>query len=352
MKFLIPGLLSLLPAIVQAQTPNWPTWDTPPTILPEHTELAKGIASIPANVPQRAPGAPPTCTQNPCNEDCGCWWTCGNCVAPDDIVACPTPKVWGLTFDDGPSQNTTYILDYLKQNNMKAMFCVVGSRVVQNPEILKRTYAEGHEICVHTWSHTALTSQSNDQVVAEIKWTEKAIYDTIGVVPKYMRPPFGDVDNRVRAIMRGLGYKIILWNMDTSDWKLNSPDSNYNPDNVKQTFIDFINTRVPTLQQGVISLEHDLRAEGVQQFPIAVDLMKTAGFSMISVGQCLKDDNVYQGNSTSGNSGNTSSTGNASNSANATGSNKPTTTGKSSATQARATGIFSVVSIMAIYFLL
>ncbi|ORX97530.1 glycoside hydrolase/deacetylase, partial [Basidiobolus meristosporus CBS 931.73] len=214
-------------------------------------------------------------------------WTCGNCVAPDDIVTCPKPKVWGLTFDDGPSQNTTFILDYLKQNNMKAMFCVVGSRVVQNPEILKRTYQEGHEICVHTWSHTALTSQSNDQIVAEMKWTEKAIHDTIGVVPKYMRPPFGDIDNRVRAIMRGLGYKVILWNMDTSDWKLNSPGSNYNPDNVRQTFVDFINTRVPTLQQGVISLEHDLRAEGVKQFPIAVNLMKTAGFSMISVGQCL-----------------------------------------------------------------
>ncbi|ORY03710.1 glycoside hydrolase/deacetylase [Basidiobolus meristosporus CBS 931.73] len=341
MKFLIPGFLSLLPAFVQAQTPNWPQWDTPPSVLPEHTKLASSIANIPANVPQRAPGAPPTCTQNPCNEDCGCWWTCGNCVAPDDIVACPAPKVWGLTFDDGPSQNTTFILDYLKQNKMRAMFCVIGSRVVQNPEILKRTYQEGHEICVHTWSHTALTSQSNEQIVAEMKWTEKAIHDTIGVVPKYMRPPFGDVDNRVRAIMRGLGYKIILWNMDTSDWKLNSPNSNYNPDNVKQTFVDFINTRVPTLQQGVISLEHDLRAEGVQQFPIAVDLMKNAGFSMISVGQCLQDEHVYQGNSTAGNGNGSTTTGKT----NSTTSS--TQTGKSSATQTGATGIFAIVSIMA-----
>ncbi|ORY03445.1 glycoside hydrolase/deacetylase [Basidiobolus meristosporus CBS 931.73] len=239
-------------------------------------------------------GSPPTCTQNPCGPDCGCWWTCGNCVRPDDIVACPQPKVWGLTFDDGPSTNTTFLLDYLKQQNLKAMFCVIGSRVVERPEILKRAYAEGHEICSHTWSHRGLTTQTNEQIVAEMKWTEKAIFNTIGVIPKYMRPPFGDIDDRVRTIVRNLGYKVVLWDMDTSDWKLNDPSSKYNPANVEQTFRDFINTRAPTLAHGVISLEHDLRMEGVQQFPVAMEIMKSAGYSMMSIGQCLNDSTIYQ----------------------------------------------------------
>ncbi|KAK9765228.1 chitin deacetylase [Basidiobolus ranarum] len=281
--------------LVQAQTPGWPQWDQPPPITPEYTSMISNmsIPQIPVR-PQAPVGSPPACTQNPCGPDCGCWWTCGNCVRPDDIIACPQPKVWGLTFDDGPSTNTTFLLDYLKQQNLKAMFCVIGSRVVEYPEILKRAYSEGHELCSHTWSHRGLTTQSNEQVIAEMKWTEKAIFDTIGVIPKYMRPPFGDIDDRVRGIVRSLGYKVVLWDMDTSDWKLNDPNSKYNPANVQQTFRDFLNTRAPTLSQGVISLEHDLRMEGGQQFPIAMEMMKTAGYARMSVGQGLIDPNVDQ----------------------------------------------------------
>jgi peptidoglycan/xylan/chitin deacetylase (PgdA/CDA1 family) len=36
-----------------------------------------------------------------------------------------------------------------------------------------------------------MTSLTNEQVVAELKWTEKAIFDVIGVTPLYWRPPFG-----------------------------------------------------------------------------------------------------------------------------------------------------------------
>ena len=53
---------------------------------------------------------------------------------------------WGLTFDDGPTTNTPALLDILKLTNSKTTFFVVGSRVVQNPLILKRAYLEGHQI--------------------------------------------------------------------------------------------------------------------------------------------------------------------------------------------------------------
>ncbi|CAG8852257.1 1914_t:CDS:2, partial [Racocetra persica] len=65
------------------------------------------------------------------------------CSKPEtDITYCPKLKDWGLTYDDGPSANTPAILDHLKQNNQKATFFVIGSRVFQNPEILKRTVDE------------------------------------------------------------------------------------------------------------------------------------------------------------------------------------------------------------------
>lgn len=98
--------------------------------------------------------------------------------------------------------------------NQKATLFVVGSRVISRPEILQRAFKEGHQIAIHTWSHSVMTSLTNDQIVAELKWTEKAIFDAIGVTPLYWRPPYGDVDNRVRAIATQLGYKTAIWTQD------------------------------------------------------------------------------------------------------------------------------------------
>lgn len=75
---------------------------------------------------------------------------------------------------------------------------------------------------MNSWSHHALTTLSNEQIVAEMKWTEKAIEDATGYRVRYMRPPYGDVDNRVRFVLKKLGYTVVDWTGDTfdsNDWK-------------------------------------------------------------------------------------------------------------------------------------
>ena len=63
-------------------------------------------------------------------------------------------KIAYLTFDDGPTKKVTpKILDILKQNNINATFFVIGKRVDENPEIIKRAYNEGNFIANHTYSH-------------------------------------------------------------------------------------------------------------------------------------------------------------------------------------------------------
>lgn len=81
-----------------------------------------------------------------------CWWTCGGCVAKDDIEVCPREKAWGLTYDDGPSKDTPRLLKKLKQANVTSTFFVVGSRVLEYPEILKQQVKEGHHIALHSKS--------------------------------------------------------------------------------------------------------------------------------------------------------------------------------------------------------
>ena len=131
-----------------------------------------------------------------------------------DISSC-TDSSWALTFDDGPTQFTYQVLDMLRKHNRTATFFVTGSQVKQYPDIVKYTAEQGHEIGVHTWSHPWLTSLTNDQIVAEALWTADAIFDIIGLTPKYFRPPFGDIDPRVRAILSAMGFKVIVWNRDS-----------------------------------------------------------------------------------------------------------------------------------------
>jgi peptidoglycan/xylan/chitin deacetylase (PgdA/CDA1 family) len=57
---------------------------------------------------------------------------------------------------------------------------------------------------------------TNEEVVAEIQLTSALIYRTIGVIPKLFRPPYGDIDDRVRATVSALGYTVAFWTTDPS----------------------------------------------------------------------------------------------------------------------------------------
>ncbi|KAF9326507.1 chitin deacetylase [Linnemannia elongata] len=223
-----------------------------------------------------------------------CWWTCSKCTAPDDVTTCPQPGTWGLTYDDGPSPDSPRLYDNLLAHNQKATLFIVGSRAISYPETLKRAYNEGHQIAIHTWSHPAMTSLSNEQIVAELKWTEKAIKSVIGVTPKYWRPPFGDVDNRVRSIATQLGYKTIIWTegFDTDDW--NIPAGKATPQSVIDTFKAWL-VKVPTMTTGFIVLEHDLWP---QEVDVALNgilpaAYATKGLTMMPVAKCIGDAAPY-----------------------------------------------------------
>ncbi|KAF9909256.1 chitin deacetylase [Linnemannia zychae] len=195
---------------------------------------------------------------------------------------------------DGPSPDSPRLYDNLLAHNQKATLFVVGSRAVSNPATLQRAYKEGHQIAIHTWSHPQMTSISNEQIVAELQWTAKAIKSIIGVTPKYWRPPQGDVDNRVRAIATQLGYKTILWTegFDTNDW--NIPAGQATPQSVVDTFKIWL-AKVPTMTRGFVVLEHDLWPQEVDValngiLPLAY---ATKGLTMMPVAKCLGDATPY-----------------------------------------------------------
>lgn len=87
-----------------------------------------------------------------------------------------------LTFDDGPTKQVTpYILNLLKSENIKANFFVIGTKVEQNPELVKREYEEGHFIGNHGYSHKYSTIYSSvDSVLEEYNKNNNLIKKAIG----------------------------------------------------------------------------------------------------------------------------------------------------------------------------
>jgi Polysaccharide deacetylase len=168
----------------------------PPTDSPQVQQWIQEVLNSGIQIPSFSPNVAGGCSANPAAvaDSSRCWWTCGGCTRSTDITACPQTNAFGLTYDDGPSRYTPDLLNYLSQTNLSTTFFVVGSRVVQYATILQEEYLKGHQIAVHTWSHTALTTQTNEEIIAELGWTRKIIQDVLGVAPSWMRPPYGDIE--------------------------------------------------------------------------------------------------------------------------------------------------------------
>ncbi|KAI9491179.1 chitin deacetylase 1 [Zychaea mexicana] len=158
------------------------------------------------------------------SSDPDCWWSATTCTVPKhegvnaDIYACPEPETWGLTYDDGPNCSHNAFYDYLETEKLKATMFYIGSNVVDWPYGAQRGVKDGHHIADHTWSHQMMTTLSNEEVLAELYYTQKAIKVVTGVTPRHWRPAFGDVDDRVRWIATQLNLTTVLWNLDTDDW--------------------------------------------------------------------------------------------------------------------------------------
>jgi peptidoglycan-N-acetylglucosamine deacetylase len=181
-----------------------------------------------------------------------------------------------MTFDDGPhATNTPKLLDMAAKRHIKLTFFVIGQCVEQNPALLRREVAEGHEIGNHTWSHPNLAKLSDDGVRTQLQQTEDIIVKTIGIKPKLMRPPYGELTKRQRQwVNRDFGYKIILWDVDPVDWK--RPGSNV----VAQRII-------AGARPGSIILSHDIHPPTIAAMPQVFDTLLAKGFKFVTVSELI-----------------------------------------------------------------
>lgn len=135
------------------------------------------------------------------------------------------PKRIALTFDDGPHEvYTAEILSILKEYGVKATFFVVGQNAETYPSLVKEAAEAGHEIGNHTYSHPKLKGQNAESFSYELEKTKNVIETITGVSPILFRPPEGFRDDVIKTVAKEQGYQMVLWSVDTEDWRGLSAD--------------------------------------------------------------------------------------------------------------------------------
>lgn len=189
-------------------------------------------------------------------------------------------KVISIGFDDGPDEKyTPAILDILAKVNGKATFFVIGIHLEKHPELAKRTLDEQHEIGNHTFYHPMLADMSVEEIEAELKLQEEAIFKYLQVKPTVFRPPFFSFDDKVENVVHKLGYTITAGcaNGDATDWENPGVDHI-----VKHT--------VEKIAPGQILLLHDGfgdRSQTVAALDIIVEKLTAEGYRFVTISELI-----------------------------------------------------------------
>lgn len=188
-----------------------------------------------------------------------------------------------LTFDDGPTTSVTpFILDLLKQENIKATFFVLGNRAKSNPDLIKREFEEGHYIANHGYTHKYSSIYTNSQTVLdEYNYTENCIQEALQN-PDYhsrvFRFPGGSVGGYYKNIKREAKSYLRQNGIVSLDWNSLSKDAE--GAHTKETLLQNVINTVGN-KQSVVILMHDASDKILtyETLPSVIQYLRENGYS-------------------------------------------------------------------------
>ncbi|HEY0949503.1 polysaccharide deacetylase family protein [Nocardioides sp.] len=182
-----------------------------------------------------------------------------------------------LTFDDGPAPAVTpRLVRRLSRLEVPATFFMVGTRVADEPALVRKVSRAGLQIGNHTWAHTRLTAQSAAEIRHALRATRHALTEAGVPAPTLVRPPYGAIDDRVRRVVDAAGYTPVLWTIDSRDWAGGTPKE------IARRVIDAVRphrTNVVLQHDGVTNSPATLRA-----IPREVEVLRKRGYCFADLG--------------------------------------------------------------------
>ena len=198
------------------------------------------------------------------------------------------PRV-ALTFDDGPSEETTpRVLDLLESAGAKATFFVVGRKLDQGrKKIAREAVSRGHAVGCHSFAHDRLFAlRSTTYVRQDLARALVAIEDAVGVPTKLFRPPIGHTNPTIARVAEELGLTIVGFSVRGYDGLASA-----RPEAVAKRIVG-------GLRDGAIALMHDgaerddFSPAAPAALPRILEAMADRGLAGVTIPQLLSPDDV------------------------------------------------------------
>ncbi|ORX76544.1 glycoside hydrolase/deacetylase [Anaeromyces robustus] len=215
------------------------------------------------------------------------------------IYSCTEKNTMALTFDDGPWQYTTELLDQLKDAGIHATFFINGenywkdlAKDSKKKAIITRAHDEGHLIASHTWKHEI--PEDRELLKQSLKKIDDLIEECTGSRPKYFRAPLGHCGSDCIDFLENTwGYKVIQWDTDTNDWDVKK-DANrkVTPESKKERVAlvkKFLKEEWSKKKKNYLVLMHDVQEHTVHEIVPWIIKNKPEGYKYVTVAECLGD---------------------------------------------------------------
>ncbi|TBR14818.1 hypothetical protein EPO66_06535, partial [bacterium] len=134
------------------------------------------------------------------------------------------------------------------------------------------------------YDHHVLMYYKLEEVDKEIKGAQDAIKAITGQTTKYFRPPKAWLNDAEKAEIERIGYKVILWDLNSKDW-VTFDDKyivNYILRHVKPGDIILFHD-----SGGVFTTEGGDRHETVKAIPMLVNKLKERGYGFVTISELL-----------------------------------------------------------------
>ena len=200
----------------------------------------------------------------------------GKLKSKGDVNIDASKPMVALTFDDGPGERTGELLAQLEKYNAHATFFMQGKNIPGKEDFVKKMKEIGCELGNHSYDHPQLTKLSADKIANQIGTTNDLIQQAAGSTATVMRPPYGAINDTVRS---SVGLPMILWSIDTLDWKTRNAQSS-------------IDTVMNDVQDGDVILMHDIHTESIDAALVLIPKLEEAGYQLVTVSEMAKAKGV------------------------------------------------------------
>ncbi|MGB8343842.1 MAG: polysaccharide deacetylase family protein [Ktedonobacteraceae bacterium] len=201
-------------------------------------------------------------------------------VSPTPIYSGNTTKPWvALTFDAGGDvAPASTILSILNNRGIHATWFFTGQWAQQNPQTLTGVAQAGYQIGNHTMTHADLPTIPADDICRQLNQADQVISNISGrsTTRPYARPPDGAISNASLQTTANLGYRTVMWTIDTLDWQQNS---------TPERIISIIQSQITN---GAIILMHAGSASEAQALDRVITMLQNDGYSFKTVNEIIQ----------------------------------------------------------------